>query len=146
MADCGFDYMGAAVLLLCLLTARHCLNKYCLLKNCTESRMKVISSGRDKLAFLLLTQAVGESFVIGVETFLCPSLLRRSSPSSLHLLIWLVSISACCDINTSTHAFLCPHQETAADYVTCQIRSTFILMTFTHFLKSPQILRNVKKS
>lgn len=36
--------------------------------------MMVISSERDKLALLFLTQAVGESFVIGIEMLLCPSL------------------------------------------------------------------------
>lgn len=69
-ACCGFNYMGAAMLLLCLLTLRYRLEKYCLLKDCTEStarntlRVMKISSGRDKLKLLLLTQAVGESFVI----------------------------------------------------------------------------------
>lgn len=105
---------GCAVLLFCLLTLRYCQDKCCLLKVCTEStsctklRVMKISSGLDKLTLLLLTQAMGESFVIHLLKMLLWSKslqlfhYRRHSFSCLLLLIWLVPTSACCDACTST--------------------------------------------
>lgn len=54
----------------CLLTLKYCQDTYWLLKVCTESnsctklRVMKISSGLNKLIWLLLTQTMGESFVI----------------------------------------------------------------------------------
>lgn len=110
--------MVAAVLLFCLLTLRFCQDKCCLLKVCTEStsgtklRVMKISSRLDKLTLLLLTQAVGESFVIHLLKMLLLSKslqlshYRRHSFSCLLLLIWLVPTSVCCDACTSTYVCL----------------------------------------
>lgn len=148
--------MVAAVLLFCLLTLRCCQDKYCLLKVCTEStsctklRVMKISSGLDKLTLLLLTQAMGESFLIHIlEMLLLSKSLqlfhyRRHSFSSLLLLIWLVPTSGWCDACTSTHVCL-----VFAEKLCCRLHkwpNSSPCPHFHCFLNKFKNLRKIKKS
>lgn len=139
------------MLLLCLLTLRYCLDKYCLLKDCSEStactklRVMKISSGWDKLTSFSLTQAVVESFVVhllemlllskSLQLLLCsggtaPALCFSSFGQCLpQLAVMLV------------HQPVCPLsllRNSVADYMMCHIPAT--VPTFIHFLTNPKFI------
>lgn len=137
------------MLLLCLLTLRYCLDKYCLLKDCSEStactnlRVMKIYSGWDKLTSLLLAQAVVELFVVhlleilllskSLQLFLCsggtaPALCFSSCGWCLPQLAVMLAHQPTCALSLLRNS--------VADYMTCHIPAT--VPTVIHFLSNPK--------